>query len=173
MPGKKSKISLTADQIASLDLLRRREGFEGYVHIKLLPGAEPAQVEEAARLATRISVNLEGPGDTYVRRLARDKDFSGDLLPKLEHAGRLFSDARRAGTDAGSSLRRGRGASGSSTPARARSARRSRRTRARSSGATGRPTASSSRRPARMAWRASGARGAACSSPASRRARAR
>ena len=80
----------------TLHLLRHREGFGGYVHIKLLPGAEPAQVDEAARLASRISVNLEAPGDRHVRTLAREKDFSGDLLPKLEHAGRLFRDARRA-----------------------------------------------------------------------------
>jgi len=39
-------------------------------------------------------VNLEGPGDDYVRRLAREKDFSGDLLPKLEHAGRIFRERR-------------------------------------------------------------------------------
>jgi predicted DNA-binding helix-hairpin-helix protein len=80
----------------TLHLLRHRERFTGYVHIKLLPGAEPAQVEEAARLASRISVNLEAPGDRHVRALAREKDFSGDLLPKLEHAGRLFRNARRA-----------------------------------------------------------------------------
>lgn len=39
-------------------------------------------------------MNLEGPGDDYVRRLAREKDFSGDLLPKLEHAGRIFRERR-------------------------------------------------------------------------------
>jgi predicted DNA-binding helix-hairpin-helix protein len=82
--------------LAALELLRGREAFRGYVHIKLLPGAEPAQVEQAARLATRISVNLEAPADVYVRRLAKEKDFSGDLLPKLAHAGRIFRDARRA-----------------------------------------------------------------------------
>jgi predicted DNA-binding helix-hairpin-helix protein len=82
--------------LTTLALLRERERFDGYVHIKLLPGAEPAQVDEAARLASRISVNLEGPSDAHVRQLAREKDFSGDLLPKLEHAGRLFRDARRA-----------------------------------------------------------------------------
>ena len=81
--------------LATLDLLRRREGFTGYVHIKLLPGAEPAQVDEAARLATRISVNLEAPADTYVRRLAREKDLDGDLLPKLERAARQLAVRRR------------------------------------------------------------------------------
>jgi predicted DNA-binding helix-hairpin-helix protein len=97
VPGR--AVHATDRMLAALELLRRREGYAGYVHIKLLPGAEPAQVDEAARLATRISVNLEGPGDAYVRQLAREKDFSGDLLPKLEHAGRLFREARRARAD--------------------------------------------------------------------------
>ena len=92
VPGRPERA--TDRMLATLDLLRRREGFGGYVHIKLLPGAEPAQVEEAARLANRISVNLEGPSDDHVHRLTRDKSFSGDLLPKLEHAGRLLA-ARR------------------------------------------------------------------------------
>ena len=96
VPGR--AVRATDRMLATLDLLRRREGFPGYVHIKLLPGAEREQVDEAARLANRISVNLEGPGDAYVRHLAREKDFSGDLLPKLEYAGRIFRDGRRAGS---------------------------------------------------------------------------
>ena len=93
VPGR--AVRATDRMLATLDVLRRREAFSGYVHIKLLPGAEPAQVVEAARLANRISVNLEGPTDAHVRRLASDKDLSGDLLPKLMHAGRLFRDVRR------------------------------------------------------------------------------
>jgi predicted DNA-binding helix-hairpin-helix protein len=92
VPGR--AVRATDRMLATLAVLRER--FGGYVHIKLLPGAEPAQVEEAARLANRISVNLEGPGDGYVRHLAREKDFSGDLLPKLEHAGRIFRERRQA-----------------------------------------------------------------------------
>jgi predicted DNA-binding helix-hairpin-helix protein len=92
VPGRASRA--TDRMLATLDLLRRREGFTGYVHIKLLPGAESPQVEEAARLANRISVNLEAPGDAYVHRLTHDKNFSGDLLPKLEYAGQLLA-ARR------------------------------------------------------------------------------
>jgi predicted DNA-binding helix-hairpin-helix protein len=92
VPGRPARA--TDRMLATLDVLRHREAFEGYIHIKLLPGAEAAQVEEAARLANRVSINLEAPGDAYVHRLARDKSFSGDLLPKLEHAGRLLA-ARR------------------------------------------------------------------------------
>jgi predicted DNA-binding helix-hairpin-helix protein len=93
VPGRPQRA--TDRMLATLDLLRRREGFTGYVHIKLLPGAEPAQVDEAARLASRISVNLEAPADGYVRRLAREKDLGGDLLPKLERAARQLALRRR------------------------------------------------------------------------------
>jgi predicted DNA-binding helix-hairpin-helix protein len=79
--------------LATLEIVRRR-GFHGYIHVKLLPGIERAQVEAAAALANRVSVNLEAPTDAYVRRLAREKDLSGDLLPTLELAGRLSLEAR-------------------------------------------------------------------------------
>jgi predicted DNA-binding helix-hairpin-helix protein len=88
VPGRPER--MTDRMLAAVDLLRRREGFRGYVHLKLLPGSEPAQVEEAVRLASRVSVNLEAPGTGYVHALAREKDFGTDLLPKLEQAGRLI-----------------------------------------------------------------------------------
>jgi predicted DNA-binding helix-hairpin-helix protein len=100
VPGRPTRA--TDRMLATLELLRRQEGFAGYIHVKLLPGAETAQVEAAARLATRISVNLEGPTDAHVRTLAREKNLSGDLLPKLELAGRLYREAREEG---GPSLR--------------------------------------------------------------------
>src|SRR2546426_1590241 len=99
VPGRPSK--MTDRMLAAVDLLRRREGFRGYVHLKLLPGAEPAQVETAVRLASRVSINLEAPGDAYVRSLAREKDFAGDLLPKLEQAGRLLLEGSRLRAPAG------------------------------------------------------------------------
>jgi predicted DNA-binding helix-hairpin-helix protein len=95
VPGRPTRA--TDRMLATLDVLRRRERFTGYVHVKLLPGAETAQVEEAARLATRISVNLEGPTDRHVSTLAKEKNLTGDLLPKLELAGRIYRAAREEG----------------------------------------------------------------------------
>ncbi len=93
VPGKPARAM--DRMLAAVEILRRKEGYRGYVHIKLLPGAEPAQVAEAARLANRVSINLEAPGDSYVRTLAKEKDLSGDLLPKLKLAGQLLRDARQ------------------------------------------------------------------------------
>jgi predicted DNA-binding helix-hairpin-helix protein len=95
VPGRPTRA--TDRMLATLELLRRRGSFKGYIHVKLLPGAETAQVEAAAALATRVSVNLEGPSDSAVRALAKEKDLSGDLLPKLELAGRLYRQAREEG----------------------------------------------------------------------------
>ncbi|MGH7324272.1 MAG: radical SAM protein [Candidatus Rokuibacteriota bacterium] len=99
VPGRPAK--MTDRMLASVELLRRREGFQGYIHLKLLPGAEPVQVETAVRLASRVSVNLEAPGEAYVRALAREKDFAGDLLPNLERAGRLVLERRQLGVPTG------------------------------------------------------------------------
>ncbi|HET9489276.1 MAG TPA: hypothetical protein VFR64_05950 [Methylomirabilota bacterium] len=95
VPGRPTRA--TDRMLATLEILRGRERFTGYIHVKLLPGAETAQVEAAAQLATRISVNLEGPTDAHVRTLATEKDLSGDLLPKLELAGRLYRQTREEG----------------------------------------------------------------------------
>ncbi len=95
VPGRATRA--TDRMLATLEVLRQREGFSGYIHVKLLPGAETAQVEAAARLATRISVNLEGPTDAHVSTLAKEKNLTGDLLPKLELAGRLYREAREEG----------------------------------------------------------------------------
>jgi predicted DNA-binding helix-hairpin-helix protein len=95
VPGRATRA--TDRMLATLEVLRQREGFSGYIHVKLLPGAEVAQVEAAQRLATRISVNLEGPTDAHVSTLAKEKNLTGDLLPKLELAGRLYRQAREEG----------------------------------------------------------------------------
>jgi len=83
--------------LAAVEILRRREGFTGYVHLKALPGSDDEQVREATRLASRVSINLEGPTDAVVRALAKEKDLSGDLLPKLTLAGRLSREAKLEG----------------------------------------------------------------------------
>jgi len=51
--------------LETVELVRHRYQFRGYVHLKLLPGARRDQVERAGELADRVSINLELP--TYAR----------------------------------------------------------------------------------------------------------
>jgi len=65
------------------DILRYKLGFRGYLHLKIMPGAEKSQVERAMLLADRISVNLEAPNTERLARLAPHKTFIEELLQPL------------------------------------------------------------------------------------------
>ncbi len=69
--------------IATAEILRRRCGFRGYIHLKIMPGAERDQVLAAMRLADRVSVNLEAPNAHHLARLAPHKTFADELLQRL------------------------------------------------------------------------------------------
>jgi predicted DNA-binding helix-hairpin-helix protein len=74
------------------DILRHNLGFRGYIHLKVMPGAEKAQVERAMHLADRVSVNLEAPNTERLARLAPHKIFIEELLRPL----RWVDEIRRA-----------------------------------------------------------------------------
>lgn len=46
--------------IAAAEIIRRR-GYRGYLHLKIMPGAERDQVAQAMRYSNRVSINLETP----------------------------------------------------------------------------------------------------------------
>jgi len=55
-------------------LLREEHQFRGYIHLKTIPEADPALIEEAGRYADRLSVNIELPTDASLQTLAPEKD---------------------------------------------------------------------------------------------------
>jgi predicted DNA-binding helix-hairpin-helix protein len=65
------------------DILRNKLGFRGYIHLKIMPGAEKSQVERSMQLADRLSVNLEAPNSERLERLAPHKVFMDELLQPL------------------------------------------------------------------------------------------
>ena len=73
--------------------LREEHGFKGYIHLKTIPGAAPELLEEAGRLADRVSVNVEMPTDAGVRAYAPEKDPSE--IRKTMADGRLRREAAK------------------------------------------------------------------------------
>jgi len=69
--------------IATAEFLRLKLGFNGYLHLKIMPGAEFAQVERAMQLADRVSINLEAPTTQRLENLAPHKEFINELLQPL------------------------------------------------------------------------------------------
>ncbi len=60
--------------IAVARILRTRERWNGYLHLKAIPGSSRELVEEAARWADRVSVNIELPSAASLARVAPDKN---------------------------------------------------------------------------------------------------
>jgi len=70
--------------LKTIELLRYKYSYRGYIHYKILPGTSESLVEEASRLADRLSINLEAPGAKYLERLSPTKKFSSELLEGLK-----------------------------------------------------------------------------------------
>ncbi|WP_217604556.1 putative DNA modification/repair radical SAM protein [Chitinophaga sp. GbtcB8] len=61
--------------------LRTEHQFNGYIHLKTIPGASDELMQEAALYADRLSVNVEMPTKESLRLLAPDKNRNDMLKP--------------------------------------------------------------------------------------------
>jgi predicted DNA-binding helix-hairpin-helix protein len=66
------------------EILRNKLGFRGYLHLKIMPGAEKGQVERLMQLADRVSINLEAPNKERLTKLAPKKNFFEELFQPLQ-----------------------------------------------------------------------------------------
>jgi predicted DNA-binding helix-hairpin-helix protein len=78
--------------IDTAEILRKKLRYRGYLHLKIMPGAEMAQIERAMQLADRVSVNLEAPNSNRLLLLAPQKDMLEELLRPL----RIVEQIRRS-----------------------------------------------------------------------------
>jgi predicted DNA-binding helix-hairpin-helix protein len=77
IPGRPVKVM--DDLIQVLELLRDTHKFTGYIHVKIVAGAEPAQVERITALASRVSINLEAPCGQTLSEIAPEKNLDTTL----------------------------------------------------------------------------------------------
>src|SRR3989454_1538643 len=77
----------TQDKIIdTAEIVRNRYHYQGYLHLKVMPGIEYEQLYRLMQLADRVSVNLEGPTQERLDALAPKKDFQRELLSMLQLA---------------------------------------------------------------------------------------
>lgn len=71
--------------------LRLEQNFNGYIHLKAIPGASDELLKEAGMYADRLSVNVEMPTEQSLKLLAPDKNHKDVIKPmqylKTEIAG--------------------------------------------------------------------------------------
>jgi predicted DNA-binding helix-hairpin-helix protein len=80
----------TMERINSIArILRIREKFYGYMHLKIIPGASSAAIQEAVMLADSVSINMETT-ENHFGLLSQKKQYQQDIIrPIKEIAGYL------------------------------------------------------------------------------------
>jgi putative DNA modification/repair radical SAM protein len=67
--------------LKALKILRYEYKFNGYIHVKLIPGSSMELVEQIVKLANRVSSNIELPSDKSLKLLAPNKTKEKVLQP--------------------------------------------------------------------------------------------
>jgi putative DNA modification/repair radical SAM protein len=88
-----------AEIVQALMLLREKYHFNGYIHCKAIPGADPDLVELAGWYADRMSVNLELPTTEGLRALAPHKNRKNILLPMRQIQAGIEENMQALGVD--------------------------------------------------------------------------
>jgi predicted DNA-binding helix-hairpin-helix protein len=90
--------------LATVERLRLRAGYTGYIHLKLIPGASRNLIERAVELADRVSLNLEAPNQARLAILAPDKEFADAMWQRLLWARHAIEQRRQRGLPAARSI---------------------------------------------------------------------
>jgi len=79
--------------------LRLEERFNGYIHLKTIPGASQELLTEAGLYADRMSINLEMPTEAGLKLLAPDKSHEEVKRPLglIQNTIKQFSDEKKTG----------------------------------------------------------------------------
>jgi predicted DNA-binding helix-hairpin-helix protein len=75
--------------IACAEILRIKYNYTGYLHLKVMPGTEQAQIERCMQLADRISINLEAPNSERLSSLAPRKQYFDELIQPMNWITRI------------------------------------------------------------------------------------
>lgn len=84
----------------TLRLLRVKYKFNGYIHVKAIPGASNELLYSAGLLADRISVNMELPTNDSLQKLAPNKNMADIIRPINQISQTIASHRLAIGKDA-------------------------------------------------------------------------
>lgn len=86
--------------VETLRLLRTKYKFNGYIHVKAIPGASNELIYSAGLLADRMSINMELPTNDSLNRLAPNKVMTNILRPMNQISGTIAAHRIAIGKDA-------------------------------------------------------------------------
>ena len=89
---------IVEEEIRVAEMLRR-EGFQGYIHLRLMPGTPYSLIREALRVADRVGLNLETVDPDRFSEIAPSKgSWSLDIYSRLLYVARAAGRPSRVDT---------------------------------------------------------------------------
>ncbi|MFH1471108.1 MAG: radical SAM protein [Candidatus Micrarchaeota archaeon] len=74
----------TERMIETAEIIRHGMKFNGYIHLKALPGVSRDYLGRLCELANRVSINIEAPSKSRLNELSSTKSFGTDILRRME-----------------------------------------------------------------------------------------
>jgi predicted DNA-binding helix-hairpin-helix protein len=87
----------TMQRLNKTAAILRRKQFKGYIHLKVIPGAGNAAIEQAVSLASAVSINIETAGQKHFSKLCASKDYLEDVISPIKLISRLTAKGSRYG----------------------------------------------------------------------------
>lgn len=65
----------------------RKQNYKGYIHLKIIPGASNAAIEESLSLASTVSLNVETVGEKRFNKICNSKSYESDIVRPIKFIG--------------------------------------------------------------------------------------
>lgn len=82
--GVSEDIDLSMEKEIEVARILREHGYDGYIHLKILPGTSSDLIKSAMRLADRVSVNIESATPEGLEEMSTTKNFKIDILRRMK-----------------------------------------------------------------------------------------
>jgi predicted DNA-binding helix-hairpin-helix protein len=80
---------------AAARLLRYRDHFKGFIHLKVIPGASESAIDEALKLSSAVSINIEVPNEASYAKLSHKKDYKKDIIEPIKYISKMTAKGER------------------------------------------------------------------------------
>lgn len=72
------------EMIEAAHILRNKYSYNGYIHLKIIPGTSKDYIKHAMQLADRVSINIEAATKDGLSDLSSTKNYDKDILKRLD-----------------------------------------------------------------------------------------
>ncbi|MBU0586378.1 radical SAM protein [Candidatus Micrarchaeota archaeon] len=79
------------NMLDTVRLLRKKHRFNGYIHLKILPGVSRERIKEAMELSDRVSINVESSSESRMGEMSSTKDYRNDIMQRQKYIADLLA----------------------------------------------------------------------------------